>query len=91
MIAADAVAGVYREEWTRIVATLIRATGDWDVAEEADRRRVRARSEPLAGGGRAAESGRLAHDGGAEPRTRRAAARAASNSESSGNAWRWTR
>jgi RNA polymerase sigma-70 factor, ECF subfamily len=33
--AADAVARVYREEWTRIVATLIRATGDWDVAEEA--------------------------------------------------------
>ena len=32
---ADAVARVYREEWTRIVATLIRATGDWDVAEEA--------------------------------------------------------
>ncbi len=32
---ADAVALAYREEWTRIVATLIRATGDWDVAEEA--------------------------------------------------------
>ena len=33
--AADAVALAYREEWTRIVATLIRATGDWDVAEDA--------------------------------------------------------
>lgn len=32
---ADAVTRVYREEWTRIVASLIRATGDWDVAEEA--------------------------------------------------------
>lgn len=25
----------YRTEWTRVVATLIRVTGDWDVAEEA--------------------------------------------------------
>ncbi|KRE22351.1 RNA polymerase sigma factor [Agromyces sp. Soil535] len=33
--ASKAVARVYREEWTRIVATLIRSTGDWDVAEEA--------------------------------------------------------
>jgi len=32
---ADVIARVYREEWTRIVATLIRMTGDWDVAEEA--------------------------------------------------------
>ncbi|MDQ0894718.1 RNA polymerase sigma factor [Agromyces ramosus] len=32
---ADAVTRVYREEWTRIVASLIRATGDWDLAEEA--------------------------------------------------------
>ncbi|WP_307832442.1 sigma-70 family RNA polymerase sigma factor [Planomonospora sp. ID91781] len=29
-----AVAGVFREEWGRIVATLIRLTGDWDLAEE---------------------------------------------------------
>lgn len=33
--AAAAVALAYREEWTRIVATLIRVTGDWDVAEDA--------------------------------------------------------
>ena len=33
--ATEAVAAAYREEWTRIVATLIRATGDWDVAEDA--------------------------------------------------------
>ena len=32
---AETIARVYREEWTRIVATLIRMTGDWDVAEEA--------------------------------------------------------
>ena len=30
----DAVAGAYRDEWGRIVAALIRTTGDWDLAEE---------------------------------------------------------
>jgi RNA polymerase sigma-70 factor (ECF subfamily) len=30
----DAVAGAFREEWGRIVATLIGMTGDWDLAEE---------------------------------------------------------
>ncbi|GGM09534.1 RNA polymerase sigma factor [Dactylosporangium sucinum] len=30
----DAVARVYADEWGRIVATLIRLTGDWDLAEE---------------------------------------------------------
>ena len=29
-----AVARAFREEWGRIVATLIRTTGDWDLAEE---------------------------------------------------------
>src|SRR4029079_4820463 len=29
-----AVASAFREEWGRIVATLIRVTGDWDLAEE---------------------------------------------------------
>jgi RNA polymerase sigma-70 factor (ECF subfamily) len=32
---AAALAEVYRSEWARIVATLIRRTGDWDVAEDA--------------------------------------------------------
>jgi len=32
--AEDAVARAFREEWGRIVATLIRTTGDWDLAEE---------------------------------------------------------
>jgi RNA polymerase sigma-70 factor (ECF subfamily) len=32
---AAAIARAYREEWPRIVATLIAATGDWDVAEDA--------------------------------------------------------
>ncbi len=30
----EAVASVFRDEWGRIVATLIRVTGDWDLAEE---------------------------------------------------------
>jgi RNA polymerase sigma-70 factor (ECF subfamily) len=29
-----AVAGAFREEWGRLVATLIRTTGDWDLAKE---------------------------------------------------------
>ncbi len=29
-----AVARAFREEWSRVVATLIRTTGDWDLAEE---------------------------------------------------------
>src|SRR6201995_1446940 len=29
-----AVDAAFREEWGRVVATLIRATGDWDLAEE---------------------------------------------------------
>jgi len=32
--AHDAVTAAYREEWGRVVATLIRTTGDWDLAEE---------------------------------------------------------
>ncbi len=32
--AHDAVQAAFREEWGRIVATLIRRTGDWDLAEE---------------------------------------------------------
>jgi len=30
----DAVARAFRDEWGRVVATLIRTTGDWDLAEE---------------------------------------------------------
>ncbi|MFF4801016.1 RNA polymerase sigma factor [Streptomyces sp. NPDC001351] len=32
--AEEAVAAAFREEWGQIVATLIRVTGDWDLAEE---------------------------------------------------------
>ncbi|HEY7174293.1 MAG TPA: RNA polymerase sigma factor [Micromonosporaceae bacterium] len=31
---AEAIAAVYADEWGRIVATTIRLTGDWDLAEE---------------------------------------------------------
>ncbi|GLZ38163.1 RNA polymerase sigma factor [Actinokineospora sp. NBRC 105648] len=34
MNAHDAVERAYRAEWTRVVATLIRTVGDWDLAEE---------------------------------------------------------
>ena len=30
----DAVATAFRDEWGKVVATLIRTTGDWDLAEE---------------------------------------------------------
>jgi RNA polymerase sigma-70 factor (ECF subfamily) len=30
----QAVARAFRDEWGRILATLIRTTGDWDLAEE---------------------------------------------------------
>ena len=33
-LAEAAVAGAFRQEWGRVVATLIRMTGDWDLAEE---------------------------------------------------------
>ena len=32
-----AISGAFREEWGRIVATLIRTTGDWDLAEDCAR------------------------------------------------------
>lgn len=34
MTAEEAVAAAFREEWGQVVATLIRVTGDWDLAEE---------------------------------------------------------
>lgn len=34
MSAEQAVAETFRAEWARVVATLIRTTGDWDLAEE---------------------------------------------------------
>ncbi|MDN3024192.1 RNA polymerase sigma factor [Streptomyces sp. S.PB5] len=34
MTVEEAVAAAFREEWGQVVATLIRVTGDWDLAEE---------------------------------------------------------
>ncbi|MDQ1724742.1 MAG: polymerase sigma-70 factor, subfamily [Frankiaceae bacterium] len=34
MTPADAVAGAFRTEWGRVLASVIRLTGDWDLAEE---------------------------------------------------------
>lgn len=34
MDAGEVVAEVFREEWGRVLAALIRTTGDWDLAEE---------------------------------------------------------
>ncbi|KQV93572.1 RNA polymerase sigma factor [Streptomyces sp. Root369] len=34
MTAEEAVAAAFQEEWGQVVATLIRVTGDWDLAEE---------------------------------------------------------
>ncbi len=34
MTPEEAVAAAFREEWGQVVATLIRVTGDWDLAEE---------------------------------------------------------
>jgi RNA polymerase sigma-70 factor (ECF subfamily) len=30
----EAVAAVFADEWGRIVATLVRLTGDWDLADD---------------------------------------------------------
>jgi len=33
-VADAALAAIFRDEWGRVVATLIRTTGDWDLAED---------------------------------------------------------
>ncbi|MCW3157408.1 hypothetical protein [Micropruina sonneratiae] len=33
-VVAEALTCAHRDEWARIVATTIRVTGDWDLAEE---------------------------------------------------------
>ena len=34
MSVEEAVAAAFRDEWGRVVGAVIRATGDWDLAEE---------------------------------------------------------
>ena len=42
----DAVAAVYADEWGRIVATLIRLTGDWDLDETRSARQLLGEDRP---------------------------------------------
>ncbi len=52
---------VFREEYGRAVSVLVRLLGDIDLAEEAVQEAFVAAVHPLAGGGGAAEPGRLDH------------------------------
>ena len=45
---AEAVEAVYRSDWGRIVATLIRLVGDFDLAEESAQEAFAARRRPVA-------------------------------------------
>ena len=65
-----AVATAFREEWGRVVATLIRVTGDWDVAEECAQDAFVLALEQLATRRRPAQSRRVAHDDRPQPRDR---------------------
>ena len=55
-------------EWGRIVATLIRVTGDWDLAEECAQDAFALALETVAARRRPAQPRRVAHDDGAQPR-----------------------
>ena len=63
-----AVADAFREEWGRIVATLIRTTGDWDLAEECAQDAFARALEQMAARWRPEQSRRVAHDHGTPPR-----------------------
>ena len=51
--ADEAVEELYRSDWGRIVAALIRLVGDFEIAEEAAQEAFAAGGEPVAGVGRA--------------------------------------
>ena len=72
----EAVAGAFREEWGRVVATLIRITGDWDLAEECAQDAFARALERWPRDGIPRRAGRVAHDDGAQPRARPTPARA---------------
>ena len=65
--AAEAVAGAFRDEWGRVVATLIGMTGDWDLAEECAQEAFAQALRDLAARRRAAQARRLAHHHGPQP------------------------
>jgi RNA polymerase sigma-70 factor (ECF subfamily) len=60
----QAVDAAFREEWGRVVAQLIRRTGDWDLAEECTQE---AFAEALAGRRHPAAPGRVADHCGRPP------------------------
>ena len=67
------VAEAFREEWGRVVASLIRTTGDWDLAEECAQDAFAEALRALAARRRPAPARRLADHGGAQPGPRPAA------------------
>ena len=62
-----AVADAFHAEWGRVVATLVRITGDWDLAEECAQDAFATALGALARRRRPAPPRRLAHDGGPQP------------------------
>ena len=72
--AEAAVQAAFSEEWGRIVATLIRRTGDWDLAEECAQEAFAQALTSWARDGVPAQAGRMADDGRRQPRARPPAA-----------------
>ena len=70
-----AVAESFRDEWGRVVATLIRVTGDWDLAEECAQDAFALALETLAARRRPAQSRRVAHHDRPQPCDRSGPAR----------------
>ena len=68
-----AVAEAFRQEWGRVVATLIGMTGDWDLAEECAQDAFARALRALAARRHPAAAGRVAHHDGPQPGHRRAA------------------
>ena len=58
---------IFREEWGRVLATLIGFLGDFDLAEEAAQEAFAIAARPLAARRRAEQPARLADDDGPEP------------------------
>ena len=58
---------VFREEWGRVLATLIGFLGDFDLAEEAAQEAFAHRRRPMAARRRPQQPARLADDDGSQP------------------------
>jgi RNA polymerase sigma-70 factor (ECF subfamily) len=70
-----AVARAFRDEWGQVVATLIRITGDWDLAEDGAADAFATAVEHWRRDGIPASPGCLAHHDRARPRDRSASTR----------------